>query len=273
MDLQDAHVLITGGSRGIGAAMAHKFSDAGATISVAARSTEDLQSVAASVGGTAFTVDLSDPAQTDDLVARVEEEVGPVDVLMNNAGIETSDFFADISPETIRQVAQVNLEAPMILTRQVLPGMIERERGHLGFTSSLAGTGGFPGLAVYGATKAGLSNFVAALRIELRDTSINTTVVAPGPVDTSMWDTLTDSDSLTEILKRLRILQLLPKKSPDHLAKRAVDAVQADRRHVRTPRRLTANHWLREAPTRLTELALSGVNVGPSNSKLNQKTE
>ncbi len=273
MDLQDAHVLITGGSRGIGEAMAREFSAAGAKVSVAARSTNDLQSVAAAVGGIAFTVDLSDPAQTEDLIARVEAEAGPVDVLMNNAGIETSDFLADISPTTIRQVTQVNLEAPMVLTRQVLPGMIERGKGHLGFTSSLAGTGGFPGLSVYGATKAGLSNFVAALRIELRDTPVNTTMVAPGPVDTSMWDTLTDSDSLNEILKRLRTLQLLPKKSPGLLAKRTVSAVQADRRHVRTPRRLASNHWLREAPTRLTELALTGVKVGPSGPTHDRKSE
>lgn len=263
MDLQGAHVLITGGSRGIGEAMAHEFANAGAAVSVAARSTDDLERVAASIDGTAFTVDLSDPFQTEALVERVEAEAGPIDVLMNNAGIETADFFTNLSADEIRQVNRVNLEAPMVLTHQVLPGMIARKRGHLGFTSSLAGTGGFPGLCTYGATKAGLSNFAAALRIELRDTPIGTTVLAPGPVDTDMWDSVSDTDSLADVLKRLNLLQLLPKKSPQKLAQRAIEAVAADRRHVRTPRRLSSNYWLREAPTRLTELALLGVKVGP----------
>ena len=76
----------------------------------------------------------------------------------------------------------------MVLTRQVLPGMLQRRRGHVVFLSSLAGTSGFAGMAVYSGTKAGLNNFVASIRMELKDTPITTTVVAPGPVDTEMWD-------------------------------------------------------------------------------------
>lgn len=263
MDLTDAHVLITGASRGIGAAMAKEFAANGARVSVAARSTEALQAVAEPIGASVFTVDLADQDQTEELIGRVEAEAGPIDVLMSNAGVEETNHFHTVDLDTLRMLTRINLEAPIVLTRQVLPGMLARNRGHLSYTSSLAGTAGFPGLATYGATKAGLSNFVAALRLELRDTDIKTTVIAPGPVDTAMWDTVEERDATVPVIKRLNALKLLPIKSPEYLAKRSVAAVRNGQRHVRTPRRLSTNFWLREAPGRLTEMMMSGVTVGP----------
>ncbi len=262
MELKGAHVLITGGSRGIGAAMAREFARAGARVSLTARSTAAIEQLALEFGGQAFTADLLDPASVDALVDDVEQAAGPIDVLVNNAGLEGHAWFHDSDNDVNRQIIGLNLEAPIALTRNVLPGMIERGRGHLVFTSSLAGTGGFPGLSVYGATKAGLTNFVAALRMELAGTGINTTIVAPGPVDTEMWDSIEEDLELEPMLQRLRTLQLLPTKRPELIARRTISAVKADRRHLRVPRRLTTNHWLREAPTRLTELLLSGVDVG-----------
>lgn len=263
MELRGAHVLITGGSRGIGAALARSFADAGSRVSLAARSTAALEQVAKPIDGTVFTVDLADSGQTEKLIGMVEEQAGPIDVLMNNAGVETTDHFHTVELDTLRRVCRVNLEAAMVLTRQVLPGMLDRNHGHLGYTSSLAGTAGFPGLASYGATKAALLNFAAALRLELRDTNIHTTVIAPGPIDTAMWDQVEQAAGLDPVVKRLRRLQLLPKRSPEYLADRCVQAVAADRRHVRTPRRLSTNFWLNEAPSRLTEWLLTGVEVGP----------
>lgn len=262
MELDGTHVLITGASRGIGAAMANRFASAGARVSLAARSEAAISSLASQLDGHAFPVDLLDAEATDGLISRVEDAAGPVDVLVNNAGLETSQWFHRIDRDEIRDVTRLNLEVPMLLTRDVIEGMVERNRGHVVMVSSLAGTCGFPGLAVYGATKAGLTNFVAALRMELAETEIGTTVVAPGPVDTQMWDSLEDQDDLDPMLTRLRQLQLIPKKSPEMLAKRTVAAVISGRRHVRVPRRLTTNHMLREAPTRLTEALLTGVPVG-----------
>ena len=243
--------------------MARAFAKAGARVSVAARSTEALEQVAAPIGASTFTVDLADTYQTEQLIPMVEAAAGPIDILMSNAGIETTEHMNSVDLDTLRAVSRVNLEAPMVLTRQVLPGMLERNSGHLAFTSSLAGTSGFPGLASYGATKAGLSNFVSAIRLELRDTNINTTLVAPGPVDTEMWDNVEQTDDLSPVLRRMNRLQLLPKKSPEFLAQRTVEAISNDVRHVRTPRRLSSNFWLREAPARLTELLMTGVEVGP----------
>jgi short-subunit dehydrogenase len=263
MEINGSHVLITGGSRGIGAAMAAAFAKAGATVSVAARSTAGLEAVAGPIGAKTFTVDLSNQDETEELVPRVEADAGPIDILINNAGIETTEHFHTVGLDHLRQVARVNLEAPMVLTRQVLPGMLERNRGHLGYTSSLAATSGFPGLATYGATKAGLSNFVSAVRLELRDTNIHTTIISPGPVDTDMWDKVELASEISPVIKRLGTMQLIPKKSPEYLAKRTVMAVASNTRHVRTPKRLLTNFWLREAPARMTEMIMAGVEVGP----------
>ncbi len=262
MELTDAHVFITGGSRGIGEAMARRFAGRGARVSVAARSAEALGAVAADVGGWAFPTDLFDDAEVDGLIERVEAEAGPIDVLVNNAGLETSTWFRDVEPTTIRNLARLNLEVPMLLTRQVLPGMLERGRGHLVYTSSIAGAASFPGLAAYCGTKAGLTNFAATVRAELRDHPVGVTVVAPGPVDTQMWDTIDTEAEMAPVLERLRKLQLIPTDKPEKIAKRSVAAVEKNRRHVRSPRRMSTTFWLNEAPRRLVESILTGVPLG-----------
>jgi len=263
MDLDGAHVLITGASRGIGAALATEYARRGAMVSMAARSGEVLERRAQDIGGHAFVCDLLDPGQVDELIDRVTSDVGPVDVLVNNAGLETIQTFHASEPSGVRDVVRLNLEVPIVLTRLVLPSMLERRRGHLVYLSSLASTGGFPGLTVYSGTKAGVNNFVAALRMELKDTPISTTIVAPGPVDTEMWDRIEESQEYAALVARLRLLRLIPKASPESVARRTVAATVSERRHVRMPTRLLANHLLREAPTRLTELLTTGVVVGP----------
>ncbi len=263
MELQGAHVLITGASRGIGAAMAREFAAAGARVSLVARSAGALAEVAAATGGTAFTADLLDPAAADGLVARVEAEVGPVDVLVNNAGLESRSMLARESAGSIRDVLRLNLEVPAILTQAVLPGMLARGKGSLVFISSLAGTAGFPGMTVYAGSKAGINNFAASARVELRDTPVNVTLMAAGPVDTEMWDRLEEEDWSAPILHRFNMLHLLPKKSPELMARRTVAAVKANRRHVRVPRRLSVTYWLGEAPRRIAEWLLVGVKWDP----------
>jgi uncharacterized protein len=257
MDIRNRHVLVTGGSRGIGEQLARKFAAAGARVSVTARSGDELDRIARDINGVAFRADLLD--EVEGLIAQVEAEVGPIDILVNNAGLDTADAFAKIEPSVIRNVVRVNLEAPMVLTRQVIPGMIKRGGGHLVFLSSLAGTSGFPGMAAYCGTKAGINNFVATLRLELGAYPIKTTLVAPGPVDTGMWQQLEDSAYETQMLKRLRRLQLIPMAKPDRLASRVVTAVQSDRKHVRHPARLSTSFWMGEAPRRVTETVLKGV--------------
>ena len=237
---------------------------------VAARSEGDLRTVADEVGGHAVVVDLSDPAAVEALVPRVEADLGPIDVLVNNAGVETVDMAAVIDPADVRTATRVNLEAPMVLTRYALPGMLDRGRGHIVYLSSIAGSSGFPSMATYCATKAGINGFVAALRMELKGSSVRTTLVAPGPVDTRMWDAVENSSSAStqSVIDRLNLLRLMPKADPDRLARRVVRATSRRTRHVRTPRRLSVNYMLGEAPQRLTEVVLVGVRLDPSDIRV-----
>jgi len=264
VELDGARVLVTGGSGGIGSALARAYAAAGAKVVVSARTAGKLADLANEIGGAFHVADLADPTVVEYLVEEVEAAHGPVDVLASNAGIETVDPVATIDPETVRAAVRINLEAPMVLTRKVLPGMLERGRGHLVFTSSLAGTAGFPGMGPYCATKAGLNNFVSVLRIELKDTPIRTTLVAPGPVDTRMWDAVVEaSPSVQRTVRRLELFRLLPILSPERLAARVVAATRVGRRHVRHPRRLALNFLLGEAPRRITEATLAGVRIDP----------
>lgn len=260
MELNGRHVVITGGSRGIGAALARAFAAEGARVTVVARGAESLRAVAAEVGGRAVVADLSDDAVVDGLVADIESAHGPIDVLVNNAGLETTLPFAVEDERSVRAVSRLNLEVPMMLARHVLPRMLDRGSGHLVFVSSLAGTAGFPGMAVYGATKAGVLNFVNSLRWELRSTPVHVTVLSPGPVDTQMWDQVEQSPpSVARVVKRFQTLRLIPTEKPEKIARRTVDAVKRNKPHVRDPRRLSIQFWLNAAPTRIARLAALGL--------------
>jgi uncharacterized protein len=264
VDLAGAHVVITGGSQGIGEAMARAFAAKGSRVTVVARQAEKLAAVAKSIGGAAFVADLLNEAQTATLIAEIEAAHGPIDVLVNNAGIEVTHPFASMDQQKIAPLIALNVVAPMVLTRQVLPGMLSRGKGHVVFTSSLAGSSVFPGMAVYCGSKAAVNNFAGTIRSELAKTPVGVTLVAPGPVDTLMWDRVKDSPpSSQRVVKRLQRMQLIPKADPNDIAKRTVEAVATGRRHVRDPKRLSITFWLNEAPRRLVDLLLLGVKFDP----------
>jgi short-subunit dehydrogenase len=268
MDIQGRHVVITGGSRGIGAAMAYQFAAQGARVTLVARNVDALTRVAAQISGAYVVADLTDDAVVDTLIDQIEDLHGPIDVLVNNAGLETSTPLAVEDKREIRAVCRVNLEVPMLLTRQVLPRMLARGAGHLVFVSSLAGTAGFPGMAVYAGTKAGIFNFVASLSRELKDSPVNITTLSPGPVATEMWDSVEDSVvSVQKVVKRFQRLQLIPKADPKKIALRTVAAVINNKPFVRDPRRLSINFWLNHAPTRIANLAAWGIRFDPLDTR------
>ena len=155
MEIRGKRVLITGASRGIGESLAYAFAEAGATVALVARTKDAIETLAAALGGTAHVADLSDPTQVATLIERVEDEAGPIDVLVNNAGLGTGGDFATAPADMLRQVTQVNYLAPAELSRQVIPRMLQRGGGHIVNVSSMAGSSPLPGLAVYSASKAG----------------------------------------------------------------------------------------------------------------------
>ncbi len=263
MELRNAGVLVTGVSYGIGADLARVFAMHGSRVTLVARSADRLRQLAEDIGGTAVIADLASPADVDGLVERAEAASGgPIDVLVNNASTCEIGPLADRDPATIGEEVQVDLTAVMQLTCQVLPGMMARDRGHVVFMSSLQAAAPIPGFAVYGAAKAAISHFAAILRIELADTAIGTTVVAPGPVDTPMWDRVEASEYTSGVLRRFARAKLLTKDDPAAIATSVADAVLQNRRHVRTPRRAAALNLLSEAPRRMTEVLLAGAAPG-----------
>ena len=260
MDLSGRRVLLTGASRGIGRALASELAGAGASLALVARDRDALEEVAAALGAaTVHPCDLADPAQVDGLVARVEDAGGPIDVLVNNAGLDRSGALVESGPEDVGAVFQVNLLTPVELCRQALPGMLDRGVGHLVNMSSLAGVSGFPGMAVYASTKAGLTHFTSVLRSDLRGSPVVTTLVEVGPVPTDMLDEIEGYEPTRRSMQRLRRLQLLPRTPKEAVAREVVAAVIAGRRPVRRPRRLVALAMLPEAPRRMTEALLTGI--------------
>ena len=260
MDIRGQCVLVTGASYGIGAATARSFAARGARVVLAARTVSSLEEVASEFGGLPMQVDLSLPSEVDGLLDRAATLAGgPIDILVNNAGTAQIDPFATQTATAIAEEIQVNLAAAIELTRQALPGMLDRKHGHLVFVSSLQASAPTPGFAVYGATKAAISHFAAILRLELKATSIGITVVAPGPVDTPMWDRVEASPLTTALLHRYARAGLLTKDDPAALADKVVSAVERNTRHVRTPRRALMLNLLSEAPRRMTEFLLAGV--------------
>ena len=255
MKLRDALVLVTGASRGIGLATAEVFAARGARLVLVARDTPALHEAAARLGATALAADLCDPAALDGLVARA----GDVDVLVNNAGIDITKPVWEHSAEEIRRLAQINLVTPMELTRQALPGMVRRRRGHIANVSSLAGVVSLPGFATYGASKAGLTHFTAGLAADLRGTGVGVTVVEAGPVRSEFLDSVTSAPTIQRSYNRLYKTRLLRAVDPEDVAKALVRAVEKGKRNVWLPRSAALAPALGELPRRVVGLAVAEI--------------
>ena len=154
---------------------------------------------------------------------------------------------------------RVNLITPKQLTAQVVPGMIDRGKGHLAYTSSTAATNGTPLMSVYSSTKGGLTRFAESVRMELRDTDINVTILHLGPIDTSMWDRVDAHPAMKQILERGTKLGVLAIADPVHVAKDTLTAVQRNKREVRLPKRMAGGIALNGIGTRTMETLLRGI--------------
>ncbi len=193
MELRGTTGILTGASRGLGVHLARALAGKGVHLALAARGEEGLRATAAELerSGTRTITVPTDVTRTEDLehlVARTTTELGPPDLLVNNAGIETIAPFETFDLDTIESIIATNLTAAEKLTRLVIPGMIERRRGHVLNMSSASGKSGVPYYSVYGSTKHGLVGFSWSLRAELSKHGIGVSVVCPSFVsDTGMY--------------------------------------------------------------------------------------
>ncbi len=260
MQVRDRHVVITGASRGIGAAIARECAARGAGVTLVARSAGPLNELATELGGHAIPADLSDPVAIADLAARIEEAAGPIDVLINNAGVDVAGGFAELSASDLERLIRLNVLAVTELTRQVLPGMIARGRGHLVMVSSLAGSATFPGIAVYAGTKAYVTHMSEGIRLELQGLPIGLTIVEPGLVTpTDMADSVLAYPPTAASFARFNRLRLLADVDRDTLARNIVIALEQDKRNVRYPKRARLFPQITNSPRRLAALLLAGV--------------
>ena len=192
VEYQNQRVLVTGASAGIGRELALQLAPHGLkSLILVARREAELQQLAAEVQALdpqlsvhVFAADLTDPLQVEALLERVAQEVGAVDILINNAGLGDYHLFEDSRWERTEQMLRLNIEALTFLTHQLLPPMIALGRGAILNVSSGLGFFFMPGMSVYAATKHYVTAFSEALRIELRGTGVVVSQLCPGPVVT-----------------------------------------------------------------------------------------
>jgi len=182
------HIAITGGARGIGRATAEAAVAAGHRVAIADLDLGLSQAAAAEIGGgtAGFAVDVRDAASFEAFLAGAEEVNGPLDAIVNNAGVAFLGAFADEDPERTEHTVAVNLLGVMTGTRLALQRFIPRRRGHVVNVASSAGQIAPAYGATYAATKHAVVGFTRALRAEVRDDGIRTTIVMPGLIDTEM---------------------------------------------------------------------------------------
>ncbi|WP_210493307.1 SDR family NAD(P)-dependent oxidoreductase [Patulibacter sp. SYSU D01012] len=176
MQLSGTKVLLTGATGGLGHAMARALAARGASLVLTGRRAEVLEPLAAELGAVAVGADLSDVAD----VERLGTEHAGVDAVVHNAAVPASGPLAEYTPEQIDRAVQVNLRAPIVLTRMLLPSWQERRRGHVVFISSMSAKAPTADASLYAATKLGLRGFSQGLRPELRPQGIGVSTVFPG---------------------------------------------------------------------------------------------
>jgi 3-oxoacyl-[acyl-carrier protein] reductase len=195
-ELSDQVALVTGGGRGIGRWIAAELAAAGMQVAVAARTHADVEETARQIGGLAIEADVSDREAVERTVAEVERELGPIDLLVNNAGIAFWEERAwEIDPDDWWHVFEVNVRGAYLCCRAVLPGMIERRRGRIVNTGS--GAAYLPGSrgTAYAASKAALYRFGETLALQLEPYGIPVFTISPGLVRTEMTEPVFDDDA------------------------------------------------------------------------------
>src|SRR5215213_7432444 len=220
VELNGSRVLLTGATGGLGQAIARALHERGAHLVLTGRRAEVLDGLVSELGdrAEARALDLSDAGA----VRGFCEEVGTVDVLVANAGLPGTGKLGDYSPEQIDRVFDVNFGSPVHMTHALLPGMLDRGRGHLVYISSMSGKVATARSSLYNGTKFGLRGFAYAVREDLRETGVGVTTVFPGFIsDAGMW-----ADGGQELPRGIAM------KSPEQVASAVIKGIEKDKAEI-----------------------------------------
>lgn len=246
--------LVTGASSGIGRALSLRLGAEGWAVGLAARREDRLREAAEEIrgaggGAAVLPCDVSVRSRVGEAVRRCARELGPVDLLVANAGVSGRTAAESLDADSVERMVRVNFLGAVYAAEAVLPSMRRRGRGRLVAVTSLAGSRGLPGMAAYSASKAALGNFFESLRIDLEGTGVGVTVVVPGYVRTPMTEGRTHA--MPFILEA------------DEAARRIHRAVRRGRRRVAFPWPLaTLAHLARLFPAGLYDRLVSGAGPG-----------
>jgi len=228
------HVYVTGASSGIGEALVREYAKLGASITMVARRRALLEKIADEVKGSAkihiAEADLSDHEAAVRTLDEAEKILGPVDVLINNAGVQIVGATAGSAWEPGERLLRLNVFTPMRLTHHVLPNMIARHSGTIVDISSMAALGPTPGMFFYNASKGALAAASEGLRGELRGTGVHVVTVYPGPVHTPL------EKRAREVLEENAASKYTPTGDADVLARMIIHAVNRKQPRVIYPR-------------------------------------
>lgn len=221
LDLDGAHVAITGAGQGIGRATAERMAALGARVSIGDLDLEAAKRTAADIGGTAHHLDVADPASFATFLGDAEQANGPLAVLVNNAGIMPNGAFLDLSDALNRATMEVNVFGVVHGMRLALPGMLERGRGHIVNVASLAGKFPVKGLAIYNASKFAVVGLTAATRLEYAPRGVSVSAVLPSAVETALASGLD--------------MRPIPKVKPGRIADAVVASVRTRAAEIAVP--------------------------------------
>ena len=226
--------IVTGASRGVGVYIAKALAKEGMNLVLAARNPSGLENVAKEIKASGVKVitvptDISDFNTLKHLVSMTEAEFGAIDVLVNNAALDSPISFHKERPEVIEQIMATNLTAPILLNRLVLPGMLERRRGHIVNIASLVAKIPFPYDVLYATSKAGLAHFTASLRAEYRGSGVSASVIMAGA--------FTDTGLSAQALKDTGVVKpnSVPTSPPESAGQAVIQAIKKDLPEIGIP--------------------------------------
>ncbi|MGI8773943.1 MAG: SDR family NAD(P)-dependent oxidoreductase [Actinomycetota bacterium] len=229
MKLRGTVGVLTGASRGLGVYMAEALAKEGVNLALAARSADDLQVTAAKVEGlgvkaVVVPTDVTDPAALERLIATASSELGPIDLLVNNAGVERYRRYETAPLDEMEWIMRTNVLAPQILSRLVLPGMLERRKGHIVNIASVAGKTAVPFNSLYSSSKHALVGFSWSLREEVRSRGVSVSVLCPGYV--------TDAGMFADWSRGKKPPGVSSAVGPDKVVAGLIRAIEKDRAEV-----------------------------------------